>query len=37
MIKKVGIVSLSSGIIGENFVRHEVDLGFKFLKILQLI
>ena len=36
MIKKVGIVSLSSGIIGENFVRHEVDLGLKRLKDLGL-
>ena len=36
MIKKVGIVSLSSGIIGENFVRHEVDLGLKRLKELGL-
>lgn len=26
MIKTVGIVSLSSGIIGEEFVKHEVDL-----------
>ena len=36
MIKNVGIVSLSSGIIGENFVRHEVDLGLKRLKELGL-
>lgn len=32
MIKTVGIVSLSSGIIGESFVRHEVDLGLKRLQ-----
>jgi Uncharacterized proteins, homologs of microcin C7 resistance protein MccF len=36
MIKNVGIVSLSSGIIGESFVRHEVDLGLKRLKDLGL-
>ena len=30
-VKTVGIVSLSSGIIGEDFVRHEVDLGVKRL------
>ena len=36
MIKKVGIVSLSSGIIGESFVRHEVELGLKRLKDLGL-
>lgn len=32
MIKTVAIVSLSSGILGENFVRHEVDLGVKRLE-----
>ena len=26
MISTIGIVSLSSGIIGEDFVKHEVDL-----------
>ncbi|WLP85347.1 S66 family peptidase [Mycoplasma seminis] len=31
MIKTVGIVSLSSGILGENFVKHELDLGIKRL------
>ena len=36
MIKNVGIVSLSSGIIEESFVRHEVDLGLKRLKDLGL-
>ena len=32
MIKNVGIVSLSSGIIGESFVRFEVDIGLQRLK-----
>ncbi len=32
MVKKVAIVSLSSGIIGEKFVQHEVELGLKRLK-----
>ena len=27
MTSTIGIVSLSSGIIGEDFVKHEVDLG----------
>ncbi len=27
MVSTIGIVSLSSGIIGEDFVKHEVDLG----------
>ena len=27
MISTIGIISLSSGIIGEDFVKHEVDLG----------
>ena len=36
MIKTVGIVSLSSGIIGEEFVKHEVDLGVQRLKDLGL-
>ena len=36
MIKTVGIVSLSSGIIGESFGRHEVELGLKRLKDLGL-
>lgn len=29
---KIAIVSLSSGILGENFVKHEYDLGVKRLK-----
>lgn len=32
MIKTVGIVSLSSGTIGEEFVKHELDLGIERLK-----
>lgn len=32
MIKNVAIVSLSSGIIGEDFVRHEVEIGVKRLE-----
>ena len=33
MISTIGIVSLSSGIIGEDFVKHEVDLGVQRLRI----
>ena len=29
---KVAIVSLSSGILGEAFAKHELDLGVKRLK-----
>lgn len=36
MISTIGIVSLSSGIIGEDFVKHEVDLGIQRLKDLGL-
>lgn len=32
MIKNVAIVSLSAGTIGEDFVRHEVEIGIKRLK-----
>lgn len=32
MIKTVGIVSLSSGIIGESFIRFETDIGVRRLK-----
>ena len=32
MIKNVAIVSLSSGTIGEDFVRHEVEIGVKRLE-----
>ena len=31
MIKNVAIVSLSSGLAGEDFVRHELDIGMKRL------
>lgn len=31
MIKNIAIVSLSSGTIGEDFVKHEVDIGMKRL------
>ena len=34
MISTIGIISLSSGIIGEDFVKHEVDLGVQRLKDL---
>ena len=36
MTSTIGIVSLSSGIIGEDFVKHEVDLGVQRLKDLGL-
>ena len=32
MVKTVGIVSLSSGIVGESFVRFESDIGIRRLK-----
>lgn len=32
MVKTIAIVSLSSGVIGENFVAHEVALGLKRLE-----
>lgn len=31
MIRSIGIVSLSRGIIGESFVKHELDIGIKRL------
>ena len=34
---KVAIVSLSSGILGESFVKHELDLGEKRLKEFRLV
>jgi len=34
MVKKIMIVSLSRGIIGESFVKHEVDLGLQRLRDL---
>lgn len=30
-VKKIGIVSLSSGILGEDFIKHEIELGLKRL------
>lgn len=32
MVKTVGLVSLSSGMLGEDFAKHEYDLGMKRLK-----
>lgn len=32
MVKTVGIVSLSSGILGESFLRHELEIGVKRLE-----
>lgn len=32
MIKKISIISLSSGILGESFVQHEVKIGMQRLK-----
>jgi len=34
---KVAIVSLSSGILGESFIKHELELGVKRLKELGLV
>lgn len=31
-VRKIGIVSLSSGIMGENFIKHELDIGLDRLK-----
>ena len=36
MIKNIAIVSLSSGTIGEDFVKHEVDIGIKRLNDFDL-
>ncbi|MFC3927206.1 S66 family peptidase [Streptococcus caprae] len=36
MIKTVGIVSLSSGTLGEDFVKHELDLGIQRLEDMGL-
>lgn len=30
-VKKIGIVSLSSGILGEDFIKHEFEIGMKRL------
>ena len=32
MIKNIAIVSLSSGTLGEDFAKHEVNIGVKRLK-----
>ena len=32
MIKTIGIVSLSSGILGEDFIQHEVEIGLRRLR-----
>jgi len=32
MVNKIGIVSLSSGILGESFIKHELELGKERLK-----
>ena len=31
-IKKIGIVSLSSGIMGESFIKHELKIGKERLR-----
>ncbi len=31
-VKKIGIVSLSSGILGESFIQHELNIGLERLK-----
>ncbi|MCS4484475.1 LD-carboxypeptidase [Gleimia sp. 6138-11-ORH1] len=31
-VKKVGIVSLSSGVLGEDFIKHELEIGLERLK-----
>ena len=31
-VKTIGIVSLSSGILGEDFARHQLELGVKRLE-----
>lgn len=34
MIKTVGIVSLSSGVLGEELVRHELEIGLARLRAI---
>lgn len=29
MIKKLAIVSLSAGVLGEDFIKHELEIGLK--------
>ena len=36
MIKKLAIVSLSAGVLGEDFVKHELEIGLKRLTDLGL-
>ncbi|MBS6531906.1 MAG: LD-carboxypeptidase, partial [Streptococcus salivarius] len=36
MTYTIGIISLSSGIMGEDFVKHDLDLGGQRLKDLVL-
>ena len=36
MVKTVGIVSLSSGILGEDLVKHELEIGVKRLLAMGL-
>ena len=31
-VKKIGILSLSSGILGEEFVKHELEIGVSRLQ-----
>ena len=31
MVKKIGIVSLSSGVLGESFIKHELKIGLERL------
>lgn len=34
MIKTVALVSLSAGTIGEDFVKHEVNIGLKKIRTI---
>lgn len=36
MVKNIAIVSLSSGVLGENFVKHELEIGLKRLQKFEL-
>ena len=36
MVKNIAIVSLSSGVLGENFVKHELEIGLKRLEKFEL-
>ena len=37
MIKTIGIVSLSRGILGEDFMEHEVEIGLRRLNEMGLV